>query len=118
MNFNRGDVVIALFPHADGSPPKPRPVLVVQANVYNAKLTNLIVAAVTSNLAHATDAASLLIDVNTTDGKASGLRQDSVVSGVNLATISETVVARKIGQLPVALMQQLNDCLKVALDIT
>ena len=117
MSFNRGDVVIALFPNADGSPPKPRPVLVVQSDTYNAKLKNLIVAAITSNLTHATDAASLLIDINTADGKASGLRQNSVISCINLATIAEGLVAKKIGELPSILMQKVNDCLKAALGL-
>jgi mRNA-degrading endonuclease toxin of MazEF toxin-antitoxin module len=44
MNFSRGDVLIALFPNADGSPPKARPVLVVKADAYNAKIKNLVVA--------------------------------------------------------------------------
>jgi mRNA interferase MazF len=118
MSFARGDVVIALFPNADGSPPKARPVLVVQADAYNAKLRNLIVAAVTTNLTHAADPASLLIDVGTPDGQASGLRQNSVVSCINLATISDALVARKIGQLPAALMQQVNARLKAALDVS
>jgi mRNA-degrading endonuclease toxin of MazEF toxin-antitoxin module len=48
MTANRGDVVIALFPHAGGSTTKPRPVLVVQSDVYNAKIKNLIVAAITT----------------------------------------------------------------------
>jgi mRNA interferase MazF len=117
MSFNRGDVVIALFPNADGSPPKPRPVLVVQSDTYNAKLKNIIVVAITSNLTHAADAAPLLIEVNTPDGKASGLRQDSVVSCINLATISGSLVAKKIGQHSPALMQQVNNCLKVALEL-
>ncbi len=104
MSFSRGDVVVALFPNSDGSPPKPRPVLVVQSDTYNAKLKNLIVAAITSNLSHATDPASLLIDVTTADGKATGLRHDSVVSCIKLATISDTLVARKIGTLSAVLM--------------
>jgi mRNA interferase MazF len=115
MTFDRGDVVIALFPNADGSPPKPRPVLVIQADSYNAKLQNLIVAAITTNLAHASDRASLFIDLTTPDGAASGLRQDSVVSCVNLATISETLVAKRIGWLSPALMARVNDCLRAAL---
>ena len=118
MSFNRSDVVIALFPNADGSPPKARPVLVVQADTYNAKLRNLIVAAITSNLRHASDPASLLIGVSTPDGKASGLVQDSVLSCINLAMIEDTLVARKIGQLSLALMHQVDDCLKVALELT
>jgi mRNA interferase MazF len=117
MSFDRGDVVIALFPHADASPPKPRPVLVVQADTYNAKIRNVIVAAITSNLRHASDPASLVIDVTTPDGQASGLVQDSVVSCINLATIEEALMARKIGHRPPALMRQVNDCLKVALDL-
>jgi hypothetical protein len=36
MSHQRGDVVIALFPHADGSPPKARPVLIVQAACFPA----------------------------------------------------------------------------------
>jgi mRNA interferase MazF len=115
MSFRRGDVVIALFPNADGSPPKPRPVLVVQSDSYNARITNLIVAAITTNLRHAADPASLLIDVTTPDGKVSGLRQDSVVSCINLATIADTLAAKKIGQLPASLMQKVNDALKAAL---
>ena len=99
MKFARGDVLIALIPNADGSPPKARPVLVVQSDTYNAKIANLVVASITSNLTHATDPASLLIEVKTPDGKAAGLRQDSVVSCINLTTIAADLVARRIGGL-------------------
>lgn len=118
MSLIRGDIVIARFPTADGSPPKARPVLVVQADLYNAKITNLIVAAITSNLSHATDPASLLIDVATPDGQATGLRQNSIVTCINLATINGSVVAKKIGQLPPALLQKVDDCLKAALGLS
>src|SRR5262245_30473142 len=117
MSHRRGDVVIALFPNADGSGPKPRPVLVVQSDTYNSKLQNLVVAAITSNLKQAADPASLLIEVATTDGKASGLVQDSVVSCINLATLDGRLVARKIGELPAALMKKIDACLKVALGL-
>jgi len=117
MSFRRGDVLIALFPNADGSPPKPRPVLVVQADAYNVKLHNVVVAAITSNLAHAADPASLLIDVATPAGAATGLRHDSVVSTINVATISDTLVAKKIGELPDPLLRQADLCLKTALGL-
>jgi hypothetical protein len=32
MSHLRGDVVLALFPHAESSPPKARPVLVIQSD--------------------------------------------------------------------------------------
>ena len=117
MILNRGDIVIALFPNADGSPPKPRPVVVIQSNLYNAKINNLIVAAITSNLKHASDPAAFLIDVNTSEGKATGLRQNSVVSCINIATIETTLIARKIGQISIPMMLKINICLKASLDL-
>ena len=117
MSFTRGDVLIALFPTTDGSKPKPRPVLAIQSDVYNVKIKNLVVAAITSNLTHTADPASLLIEVSTPDGKKSGLRINSVVSCINLATIDEHLIAKKIGELSDALMKQVNDCLKAALSI-
>jgi mRNA interferase MazF len=117
MTATRGDVVIALFPHASGSGSKPRPVLVVQSDAYNARLQNLVVAAITTNLKHAADPASVLIDVATPEGKASGLVQNSVVTCINLATIDSSLVAKRIGQLPVPLMHRLDASLKAALGL-
>ncbi|MDB5311627.1 MAG: hypothetical protein JWO38_5829 [Gemmataceae bacterium] len=91
--------------------------MIVQSDVYNAKIRNLIVAAITSNLKHAADPASVPIDAGTPDGKATGLRQSSVVSCINLATITDTLVAKTIGQLSTTLMQRVDDCLKAALGL-
>ena len=118
MSYNRGDILIALVPNADGSLPKARPVLVVQSDVYNARITNLLVVGITSNLKCAADPACLLIDVSTPDGQATGLRQDSVVSCINIATITASLVAKKIGQLSPAFLQRVDDCLKVALELS
>jgi mRNA interferase MazF len=117
MTYRRGDVLIALFPNADGSPPKARPVLVIQGDAYNLKIKNLIVTAITSNLRHASDPAALLIDVTSADGRLSGLVQNSVISCINIATIEETLVAKKIGQMSNAIMNQVNNCLGVALEL-
>lgn len=117
MTFNRGDVVIAMFPHADGSGSKPRPVLVVQSDNYNSRIHNLIVAAITTNLRHASDPASLLIDVATPAGKASGLTQNSVISCINLATIEDSLIAKRIGKLSSTSMAHVNDCLETALGL-
>ena len=115
MTANRGDVAIALLPHSTGSASKPRPVLVEQSDVYNLQMRILVVAAITTNLKHASDSASVLIDIATAEGKASGRLQNSLVSCVNLATIDESLVAKTIGQLPASLMQRVNAGLKVAL---
>jgi mRNA-degrading endonuclease toxin of MazEF toxin-antitoxin module len=108
---------MARFPHAGGTRGKKRPVVVVQANVYNVKLRHAIVAEVTTNLAAAPDPASLLIEVATADGKATGLAQDSVVCCLFLATIFEDRIDPVIGKLSASMLKQLDDCLKAAIGL-
>jgi mRNA interferase MazF len=117
MNAVRGDVVLAEYPHSAGGS-KMRPVLVVQSDAYNAKIDNTIVAQITSVLTRTGDPAHFLIDISTPDGKLSGLLRNSIVSCNNLNTIHEQRIKRKIGALNEDLMQQVNDCLKVALGIS
>jgi mRNA interferase MazF len=118
MSQKRGDVVIAMFPNADSSGGKPRPVVVVQSDVYNSKIQNLVVAAITTNLKYSGDPMALLIDATTPDGKATGLVKNSLISCINLATITDTLVAKRIGELSDTLKQKLDACLKAALEIT
>ena|SRR5436190_907301 len=117
MNFNRGDIGMARFPHAGGTRGKKRPVVIVQADGYNAKLKHFVVAEVTKNLAAASDPTSVFIDISTPEGKATGLDRDSVVGCLFLATISEQRITKLIGKLSDAMMQQLNGCLKAALEL-
>src|SRR5688500_10080660 len=112
MNLNRGDVVMTRFPHASGQRGKKRPALVIQADAYNAKVGHVLVAEITTNLTPANDPAFVLIDIATAEGKASGLDQNSLVSGLFLATVFADRIDRVIGQLSPALMQKVNACLK------
>jgi mRNA interferase MazF len=75
------------------------------------------VAEITSNLTLAGDAAHLLIEVATPEGKVTGLAQDSLVTCLQLATISEERITQVIGKLSPTLMLKLNDCLKAALEL-
>lgn len=115
MKLNRGDIVLTRFPHASGFRGKKRPALVVQADVYNGTVAHLIVAQITSNLAPANDPAFVLIDVSTAEGQATGLGQNSMVSGLFLATVFADQVDNVIGRLSASLMQKVDACLKVAL---
>jgi mRNA-degrading endonuclease toxin of MazEF toxin-antitoxin module len=117
MRLNRGDLAMARFPHAGGTRGKKRPVVVVQADAYNAKVPHAIVAEITTNLAAAGDPACLLIDVSTAEGQASGLAQTSVVGCLFLATIAESRLSAPIGKLSASIMQQLDNCLKAALGL-
>src|SRR5207244_7612661 len=85
--MNRGEVILVRFPHPSGVRGKKRPAVVVQSDVYAGTVSTVVVAEVTKNLTLASDPACLFVDLNTPEGKATGLLQDSVVSCLLLATV-------------------------------
>jgi mRNA interferase MazF len=118
MSVARGDVVILDFPQAPGQPPKRRPAVVVQADRNNGRLTNSIFAMVTSNTRlAATEPAQVLIDATTPDGQRTGLSRTSAVKCENLYTLPQASVLRTVGQLSPTLMRQVDDALKVSLEL-
>jgi|SRR5581483_10017056 len=118
MKVKRGDIVLLDYPFSEAGGSKIRPALVVQTDVRNARLTETIVALVTTNLSHiGHDVTQFLIDIRTPDGRASGLRRDSAVRCGKLYTVHESHVQMKIGSLSMALMAKANDCLRAALEL-
>ena len=117
MKVKRGDVALAMFPHAIGTPGKKRPVLIVQSDAYNQVLQNILVAEITSNLGRVADPAHLLLDLSTPEGQATGLLCDSLVSCMNLATIHESRIHRVIGSLSDTMMARIDECLQKALGL-
>src|SRR4030095_754073 len=115
--MKRSDVVLALFLHAAGTPTKRRPALVVQADYYNQRIANVLLAPITSNLARRGDPAHFLIDVSTPEGPQSGLHQDSLVSCLNISVVPVSAVGPKIGELVPHVMQRIADCLRTALGV-
>lgn len=115
MNVSRGDICLARMPHAAGGRGKKRPVVVIQSDAYNAHRRHAVVAEITSNLTP--DAANLPIDISTTDGQATGLKQNSAVTCLHLVTMSEDRLGTRIGRLSAAHLALLNECLKAALDV-
>ena len=118
MSVQRGDVVLAWYPFASGHGGKRRPCVIVQNDEDNSKIANTIVAQVTSTLTRVGGKSHFLIELATPDGPQTGLLHDSLVSCNNLAAIEQSLVDRVIGRLSVALLQQLNDCLKAALELS
>jgi mRNA interferase MazF len=115
--MSRGDVVLVRFPHPSGLRGKKRPAVIVQSDSYAGTVGTLVVAEVTKNLTMAADPACLFIDVNTPEGKATGLVRDCVVSCLVLATVYADTVVQVLGTLSPAMIQKLNDCLKAALEL-
>jgi mRNA interferase MazF len=97
--FNRGDVILVIFPNSDLRTARLRPALIVQADNLQTGLPQVIVAMITSNLTRANHASRVLIRRTTRSGRQAGLLTDSVVMTDNLATILETAIDRVIGNL-------------------
>ena len=116
MKLRRGDVVLVLFPNSDLRTAKRRPALVIQRNDLNHGLSQVIVAMISSNLARRGHPSRILVRCDSADGKAAGLRLDSVIMTDNLATILEMEIDSALGQL--AEINPVNAALKhtLALD--
>jgi mRNA-degrading endonuclease toxin of MazEF toxin-antitoxin module len=63
------------------------------------------------------DPACVLIDISTTEGQATGLHKNGVVSCLHLVTMSADRLGPSVGTLSPALLQRLNDAAKVALGL-
>ncbi len=97
MPYERGEIVLALFPDSNLRTAKRRPVLVVQAENLGTGLAQTIVAMITSNLDRAGHPSRVTVSLITPEGQRTGLLTDSVIMTDNLATILETEIDRAIG---------------------
>ncbi len=55
--------------------------------------------------------------MNAPEGKAAGLRLDSVIDCTVIATIPKTLVVSKIGAFPQEVMEKVDQCLMIAMAI-
>jgi mRNA-degrading endonuclease toxin of MazEF toxin-antitoxin module len=117
MNIERGDVLKARFPHASGGRGKKRPVVVVQADVYNRRLRHAVVAQITTTLDEKGDPAYLFVDAAAPENKVTGLDRDCLICGPLLNLMTEDRLTEKIGKLPPELLAALDSCLKAALGV-
>jgi mRNA interferase MazF len=115
--MNRGDIVIVPFPFQDRPGEKIRPAVVVQSDAENGRLANTVLAMITGNLDDAGQPTTVLVDPGTPDGIGSGLNGPSMVKCFNLATVRQRHVLHVIGHLSDALMQEVNQALKAALEL-
>ena len=116
MKVARGEIVLVDYPFTDRTSSKVRPALVVQTDTLNSRIDDTILAAI-SRSTHRASATQLLIDLATPQGAATGLRQSSMIQCENLLTFDQNLVIAKIGQLSVGQMQQIDNCLRAALDL-
>jgi mRNA interferase MazF len=116
--IRRGDIVVVDFPFADTRQSKVRPALVVQNDRDNQKIRKIVIAMITGNLRRKGDASPLYIDPSDPAGASSGLTFPSLVSCNNLFTVEQDSIQRVLGHLSDTLKQQLETCLKAALELS
>jgi mRNA interferase MazF len=121
MTLRRAQVVLVEWPLSRPTGKKitkVRPALVVQNDRDNARLTNTILAMITSTTGRIQEPTQLLVEIGTIEGKQTGLRNDSALNCINLLTVEQSKIVATIGIFSIGLMQKVNSCLKDALDLT
>jgi mRNA interferase MazF len=113
--IRRGDVCWADLGEPRGSKPaKRRPVLVIQADPYNAsRLNTTLVAVISSNTGLAAMPGNVFVPA-----VATGLPKDSVVNVTALATLDEGDLDLAVGRLPSSLMQEVDRGLRRVLGLS
>lgn len=114
--IERGDIVLLDFPFTDGKQSKVRPALVIQNDADNRRLKKTIVAMITGNLQRANEPTHMLIDPATSD-QSSGLSGPSLAAFVNLFTVDQAAMLRRLGRLDATRLDHVDRCLRAALDL-
>ena len=116
-NYNRGDIVLVRFPMPDLKKYKPRPALIIQNDTNNEKLANTILLQITSNLSNKDLSTQYYIDIDSDEGKASGLLTNSVVKAEVIFTLPQKSIYKKIGSLSDNAMKEIDRCMKYSLSL-
>jgi mRNA interferase MazF len=119
--YRKGDVVLVAFPYTtdDGQTiTKRRPAVIISNDYNNARLDDVLLVPLTSNTSRATrEPTQVVVEMNSPEGKAGGLRLDSVIDCTVIATIPKTLLVNKIGAFPNDVMEHVDMCLMVAMSI-
>ena len=92
---------------------KRRPVIVIQANSYNAsRLATVLAAVVTSNTKLATAPGNVFLPATVT-----GLPRDSVVNVTSLITLNKDELSGRVGEVPMMLMRDVDAGLRRVLGL-
>ena len=110
--MKRGEIWWASLPVPTGSEPGfRRPVLVLQADPFNAsRIATVIVAVVTSNLALAEAPGNVRVSRSE-----SGLSKASVVNVSQLLTLDRRVLTQRVRALPAATLRSVDDGVRLVL---
>lgn len=115
MPYNRGDIVLLLFPNSNLRTAKRRPALIVQADQLGTGLLQVVVAMISGNLDRAGHPSRVTVKHGTPYFAEIGLLSDSIILTDNLATVLESEVRRPIGRF--AAMNEVDEALRHTLGL-
>ena len=119
--YRKGDVVLVSFPYTTDeghTQTKRRPAVIISNDYNNARLDDVLLVPLTSNVTRAArEPTQVVIAMNTPEGQAGGLRLDSVIDCTVIATIPKTLLVNKIGVFPQEVMERVDQCLMIAMAI-
>lgn len=112
--IERGSIHWADLGEPEGSrPAKRRPVLVVQADPYNAsRLATVLVSVLTSNTKLAAAPGNVFLPASAT-----GLPRDSVANVTALVTLNKDDLTGQVGEVPMGLMRDVDSGLRRVLGL-
>lgn len=112
MAYQRGEVLLVPFPFSDLSTMKVRPAIVVSSDTCHKTEPDVLLAAITSNLAAATGR----VDYVLKDWESAGLKFPSAFKPV-LFTLDPDRVIHRVGKLSRTDIANVNKKLRMALDL-
>ena len=115
MVIKRGEIWWAELPEPTGSagPGYRRPLVILQSNAFNtSNIRTVIAAVITSNLNLADAPGNLLLTV-----KQSKLSRKSVINVSQLITVDKDFLTEKVSQLPVRIMSEIDDGIRLVLKL-
>jgi len=110
VEITRGAIVVVAAKGTYTS--KPRPALVVQANLFNPTHASITVCPITSDCVDAS-----LFRITLPPGDQTGLSAVSQVMVDKVVSVPRTAIARAIGRCNLAYLDQVDDALRVWLDV-
>lgn len=108
--MQRGDIVVCVL---SGDYGKPRPAVVVQSDLFNPTHASLVISPITTHLVSAP-----LFRLSVKPSKQNGLKKKSQIMVGKLTAIKTEKITKVIGKLTEKECQQLNDALRLWLDLT
>ena len=119
IDFRRGNVILVRFPYiTDPSKFKDRPAIIIQNDIGNRFGSNLIVAAISSQMPDKKYPFHFWIHANSPEAEEAGIQKDSIIHAEIIMTIPKISVIKRLGRFDDVSMNAIDECIKISLALT